>query len=177
MEKDEFIKTIGIYRIGPSNSVIQSLQISVDEGNIGVLENVKDPHVLAGLLKLFLRTLKEPLIPWNIVEKLYEAAMDQKFMEMKNLLIPIPQSHKATLTCLLKHLHKVNEFAHKNLMEYTNLATIFGPTLMWAPTPSTNAGEISIVLTLWDQQKGIVEQLLHGFDEIFPIPCSECDTS
>ena len=40
---------------------------------MSVLDNVDDVHVLTGALKLFFRELKEPLIPWDAVEKLLNA--------------------------------------------------------------------------------------------------------
>jgi hypothetical protein len=42
----------------------------VDHGNTAVLETVDDVHVLTGALKLFFRELKEPLIPWECVDRL-----------------------------------------------------------------------------------------------------------
>ena len=45
----------------------------MDQGNLAVLETVDDVHVLTGALKLFFRELKEPLIPWECVDKLLRA--------------------------------------------------------------------------------------------------------
>ena len=45
----------------------------MDQGNLAVLETVDDVHVLTGALKLFFRELKEPLIPWECVDKLLKA--------------------------------------------------------------------------------------------------------
>ena len=65
-----------------NNSVVQSLYyitckicypFQVDQGNLAVLETVDDVHVLTGALKLFFRELKEPLIPWECVDKLLRA--------------------------------------------------------------------------------------------------------
>ncbi len=42
----------------------------MDHGNTAVLETVDDVHVLTGALKLFFRELKEPLIPWECVDRL-----------------------------------------------------------------------------------------------------------
>jgi hypothetical protein len=44
--------------------------LQVDHGNTAVLEAVDDVHVLTGALKLFFRELKEPLIPWDCVDRL-----------------------------------------------------------------------------------------------------------
>ena len=62
----------------------------MDQGNVNCLETVDDVHVLTGALKLFFRELKEPLIPWGIVDKLLLAANSQsrkqKVKQMKALV-------------------------------------------------------------------------------------------
>ena len=51
-------------------SHIQTVRLQADQGNFTPLAEVENIHVLAGALKLFFRELKEPLIPWDTVEKL-----------------------------------------------------------------------------------------------------------
>ena len=51
-------------------SHIQTVRLQADQGNFSPLAEVENIHVLAGALKLFFRELKEPLIPWDTVEKL-----------------------------------------------------------------------------------------------------------
>ena len=46
------------------------MRLQADQGNFTPLAEVENIHVLAGALKLFFRELKEPLIPWDTVEKL-----------------------------------------------------------------------------------------------------------
>ena len=51
-------------------SHIQTVRLQADQSNFTPLAEVENIHVLAGALKLFFRELKEPLIPWDTVEKL-----------------------------------------------------------------------------------------------------------
>ena len=66
----EYLSTDGVYRQSGNLSVVQRLRLQVDHGNTTVLEAVDDVHVLTGALKLFFRELKEPLIPWDCVDRL-----------------------------------------------------------------------------------------------------------
>ena len=66
----EYLSTDGVYRQSGNLSVVQRLRLQVDHGNTAVLEAVDDVHVLTGALKLFFRELKEPLIPWECVDRL-----------------------------------------------------------------------------------------------------------
>ena len=54
-------------------TIVFLIPAQVDQGNLAVLETVDDVHVLTGALKLFFRELKEPLIPWECVDKLLRA--------------------------------------------------------------------------------------------------------
>ena len=70
----------------------------MDQGNLAILETVDDVHVLTGALKLFFRELKEPLILWEVVDKLLMACNHQvsvllklfssSFTASQNRLIP-----------------------------------------------------------------------------------------
>ena len=166
IETEKFLKTVGIYRKNGNGSLIQGMRIKIDEGKLEVLENEEDAYVLTGALKLFFRELKEPIISWNIVGKLFEATkQEQKYSQIKELLNALPQPNKATLTCLMTHLYEVNKFSNDNQMEYSNIAIVFGPTLMWQKTDD----RMSLYLVYLEQLKEIVKEILLGFDEIFPL--------
>ena len=165
IETDELLKTEGIYRKSGSAAQIQAIRIKVDEGNLRIFEN-QNIHVLTGALKLFFRELKEPLIISEIVEKLFEATkLKQKYTQMKAILNTLPQTNKATLSYLMKHLYEVTKFCNENKMEYSNIAIVFGPTLMWRNTDD----RMSLFLVYLEQQKTIIKEILLGYDEIFPL--------
>ena len=78
IEKEDFLKTDGIYRVAGSLAEMQSIRFQVDEDKLDVLDEVKDVHILTGCLKLFFRELKEPLIPWNIVSIIRDQGIYRK---------------------------------------------------------------------------------------------------
>merc|ERR1712029_151648 len=99
--KPEYLKTDGVYRQSGNLSTIQKIRLQVDQGNLNCLDAVDDVHVLTGALKLFFRELKEPLIPWLIVDKLLLVANSQsrkqKIKQMNALVQSMPSAHRSTL--------------------------------------------------------------------------------
>ena len=66
-----------------------------------------------------------------------------------------------TLHFLFRHLLNITEYRDSNRMHISNLAIVFGPTLMWAATASNN-----LALDMM-QQNLVVEALLNHFHSIF----------
>ena len=168
IEKGEFLKADGVYRQSGNLSHIQKIRLQVDQGNLASLESVDDVHVLTVALKLFFSELKEPLIPWDCVDRLLVASSSSsrkhKVRQIKESLATMPTAHRATLCLLLRHLIKVTEFQDMNRMQIPNLAIVFGPTLMWPP-PNLMASQ-NLALDMM-QQNIIVETLLNNVQHMF----------
>jgi hypothetical protein len=176
IEKGDFLRTDGVYRQSGNLSTVQKIRLQVDQGNLLVLENVDDVHVLTGALKLFFRELKEPLIPWDCVDRLIKATCSSsssnnskkvKVRTIKDILGSMSSAHRATLAALLRHLIKVTEMKEYNRMQIPNLAIVFGPTLMWPPTTnSVTMSQHNLALDMM-QQNVIVESLLNHAHHLF----------
>lgn len=170
IEKGQLLETDGVYRQSGNLSTIQKIRFQVNQGNLSVLESVDDVHVLTGALKLFFRELKEPLIPWECVDKLLACvSISNKKQKVKQIREVISSGmntpHRSTLAYLLRHLLKVTELKEFNRMQVPNLAIVFGPTLMWPP-PSQIMSTTNLALDMM-QQNIIVETLLTNFEHIF----------
>ena len=167
IEKGDLLRTDGVYRQSGNLSHIQKIRFQVDQGNLAILETVDDVHVLTGALKLFFRELKEPLILWDVVDKLLLACNHQnrkvKLKQMRDCITSLPQTHRATLSFLLRHLIRVTELKETNRMQIPNMAIVFGPTLMWPPSTLVSH---NLALSMM-QQNIIVEALLNNIDTIF----------
>jgi len=164
--RPEYLKTDGVYRQSGNLSVVQKIRLQIDQGNFSVLDTVDDVHVLTGALKLFFRELKEPLIPWEAVEKLLPAinlpSKKGKLKTIKEIMSKMTGTHHATLIFLLKHLERVTEFKDLNRMASANLAIVFGPTLMWPPSHLTTT---NMALNMM-QQNMVVEALITNLSTI-----------
>ncbi|EFX90013.1 hypothetical protein DAPPUDRAFT_39388, partial [Daphnia pulex] len=164
--KQENMKADGIYRASGNLSQIQKIRCQVDQYNWAILEIEDDVHVLTGCLKLFFRELKEPLIPCPLFEKAlqatnYQGPNPERIRRYRDIVESLPTENYDTLQYLLQHLLKITEYREHNRMHISNLAIVFGPTLMWAATVSNN-----LALDMM-QQNLVVEALLNNYHNIF----------
>jgi len=163
--KAENMKADGIYRASGNLSQIQKIRCQVDQYKWNVLEIEEDVHVLTGCLKLFFRELKEPLIPFHLFHEMlqvtYIKSNTEKINRFREIVKSLPTENYDTLKYLFEHLLKITEYQLENRMHISNLAIVFGPTLMWAATESSNLAMDML------QQNFVIETLLKDFAAIF----------
>uniref|UniRef100_A0A914QYE7 Uncharacterized protein n=1 Tax=Panagrolaimus davidi TaxID=227884 RepID=A0A914QYE7_9BILA len=130
------LKTVGIYRMSGSEEEIEALKNKFDGGSEVDLTVIKDIHSICSLLKLYLRSLPNPLIPCKILEIIFEQFQmdqpktdEQKIEILRNELSKLDIFRRKTLACLFRHLKNVVQFSVQNRMDAHNLAIIFIPTL------------------------------------------------
>eukprot|EP01087_Luapelamoeba_hula_P013924 TRINITY_DN4016_c0_g1_i2.p1 TRINITY_DN4016_c0_g1~~TRINITY_DN4016_c0_g1_i2.p1 ORF type:complete len:647 (+),score=72.62 TRINITY_DN4016_c0_g1_i2:372-2312(+) len=124
----------GIFRKSGGMVAIQKYREAFDLGEDPDLEECSDPHAIAGLLKLYLRTLPEPLITFDHYP-LFKKAIDlptreEMVTEMRRLVNTLPKINQIVLNYLCDFLFKVAEHSSENLMTLSNIATVFGPNLL-----------------------------------------------
>jgi len=135
----EYLETDGLYRVPGDAAKVQKIRIEVDQNKWGTFESCNDASVIAGALKLYLRELPEPLLPYKLHSELVKAAKKKgshgddiaKSMEVMLDKINCPVVY-ATLEVLVMHLGRVAEAA--NRMDIDNLGLLFGQVLLW-PDP------------------------------------------
>eukprot|EP01100_Stratorugosa_tubuloviscum_P001602 TRINITY_DN1363_c0_g1_i1.p1 TRINITY_DN1363_c0_g1~~TRINITY_DN1363_c0_g1_i1.p1 ORF type:complete len:760 (+),score=357.44 TRINITY_DN1363_c0_g1_i1:106-2385(+) len=124
----------GIFRLSGSAAAIKEYKAQYDANQYPDLFKETDPHVIAGLIKLYLRELPEPLLTYG----LYNAfiSMDSctdKVLKVKftrNLIERLPAVNRTTLSRLLNFALGISRFSSVNKMAIHNLATVFGPNLL-----------------------------------------------
>ncbi|XP_069776035.1 active breakpoint cluster region-related protein-like isoform X2 [Narcine bancroftii] len=127
---------LGIYRVSGIATEIQALRAAFDSDGTETLALLKDCdiHVVAGTLKLYLRSLPEPLLTTELVPLFYRTVgledRASKDTQMTSLLCQVPQPNLNTLLYLFNHLKRVTQHEELNKMSLHNLATVFGPTLL-----------------------------------------------
>ncbi|XP_033111812.1 N-chimaerin-like isoform X2 [Anneissia japonica] len=162
----------GIYRVPGMLDDVDYIQHSFDNDNenakIGP-HDVPDINALAGALKLFLRQLPIPLIPFELYEKFMNAARitdeHERFDSIYNAtkeLHSIKLAHYQTLKCVTEHLRRVSHHQEKNKMSVENIAIVFGPTIFRSPDDQSLNN-----LILLQYQKKVVELFLEDHDKIF----------
>ncbi|XP_031443430.1 rac GTPase-activating protein 1 isoform X2 [Clupea harengus] len=129
----------GIYRVPGGERTVKELRERYLSGKGPLLLNkVYDVHVICGLLKDFLRKLKEPLITFQLHHKFMEAseiAEDDNSAAMTFQAIgELPAVNRDTLAFLMLHLQRVMK-SPVCQMDLNNLARVFGPTIVGHSIP------------------------------------------
>ncbi|XP_075235265.1 rho GTPase-activating protein 15-like isoform X2 [Lycorma delicatula] len=160
----ENMKTDGLYLVSGNLSQVQKIRLQVDQSNLSILDQEKDIHVLTGVLKLFFRELKQPLIPFNLSNRALEASTNKnrnkKLSQFQRIVKNLPTPNHDTLKFLLQHLIRVTEYQEFNRMHISNLAIAFGPTLMWPEQESQ-------LVNYMKYQSLVIEFFLGEFTNIF----------
>ncbi|KAM3938819.1 rho GTPase-activating protein 45 isoform 2-T2 [Leptodactylus fuscus] len=180
----------GIYRVNGVKTRVEKLCQAFENGKELVELSQASPHDLSNVLKLYLRQLPEPLMPFRLYNGLMGLAkeslrdsetgkasrLENKGAEtepevlamverLKELLQDLPFENRVTLQYLVKHLCRVSEQEQINKMSPSNLGIVFGPALM-RPRPTDATVSLSSLVD-YPHQARIVEALIVFFDKIF----------
>lgn len=139
----------GIYRLSGNAATITRLKTEINKGNYSeLLQETTDVNAVSGLLKckglliiVFFRELLDPLIPFDTYER-FIASMrnfllisgienyDDRLIAIKTLVQALPKENYTVLEYLMQHLVKIASFSEKNKMEPSNLAIVFGYSVL-----------------------------------------------
>ncbi|KAM6924813.1 rac GTPase-activating protein 1 [Xenentodon cancila] len=151
----------GLYRLSGSDRVVKELKEKfLRSKTVPVLSKVDDIHAVTGLLKDFLRNLKEPLLTFSLIRTFMEAAEvsddDNSKALMYQTISDLPQPNRDTLAFLVLHLQRVADSLDTK-MDISNLARVFGPTIVGHAVPNP---EPMTILQDTKRQPKVVERLL-----------------
>uniref|UniRef100_A0A8C2KHL7 Rac GTPase-activating protein 1 n=1 Tax=Cyprinus carpio TaxID=7962 RepID=A0A8C2KHL7_CYPCA len=151
----------GLYRVSGSDRVVKDLKEKFLRGKaVPLLSKVEDIHAITGLLKDFLRKLKEPLLTFRLTRAFMDAAElsddDNSIALMYQNISDLPQPNRDTLAFLIIHLQRVAQ-SKDTKMDVTNLARVFGPTIVGHAVPDPDP---MTILQDTKRQAKVVECLL-----------------
>lgn len=134
----------GIYRKSGSENSINKLlkQFRSDAYAVQIIRSDYTEHDVANVLKRFMRDLPDRLLGRTSTNLIAVSKMKdtrEKIEAYKELLTRLPSIEYHTLRKLLGHLHFIQSQKAQNKMDYSNLAIVWGPTLLQEPN-SDNAG-------------------------------------
>ncbi|KAI1724883.1 rhoGAP domain-containing protein [Ditylenchus destructor] len=129
----------GIFRVSGSQLEINHIKESFEHGEdpLRHVQDSSDVNSISGVLKLYLRELREPLFPFYLFELLTDCAKCTSTEEFINQITPLlkklPLPTYLLLRYLFAFLNHLSEFSDENMMDPYNLAICFGPTLLPIP--------------------------------------------
>uniref|UniRef100_A0A8C7HQQ4 Rho GTPase activating protein 10 n=1 Tax=Oncorhynchus kisutch TaxID=8019 RepID=A0A8C7HQQ4_ONCKI len=124
-----------------------------------------DVKTITSTLKLYLRSLPEPLMTYGLYKDFIAPAKggspESRSQAIHCLVHKLPEKNRLVLGLLLKHLATVAAHSKLNLMTVANLGVVFGPTLM-RPQEDTVAAIMDLKF-----QNIVVEILIEQHEKIF----------
>ncbi|KAJ1909405.1 Rho GTPase-activating protein [Tieghemiomyces parasiticus] len=162
------IKSEGIYRLSGQNSVVKQLKEELDTtGKVAQFERLDasfDVNNVSSFLKLYFRELPNGLVPVELYDALAKAveARDptMRLQLMQQALATLPKPNYSTLRHMILHLYRIQECQKVNMMNISNLAIVFGPTLIRAPDTANPISSMQM-------QCKVVEQILESCHDLF----------
>ncbi|KAK5861072.1 hypothetical protein PBY51_022493 [Eleginops maclovinus] len=180
------LQTVGIFRVGSSKKRVRQLRKEFDQGWEVHLGEEHSVHVVAALLKEFLRDMPDPLL----TRELYTAFINTMLLDCSEqksaiqlLMFLLPPCNSDTLQRLLCLLSTVAAHAERqrdndgkeipgNKMTSLNLATIFGPNLLhkqknsdkeFAVQSFARAEESTAIIS-------VVQKMINTYETLFMVP-------
>ncbi|XP_077504219.1 rac GTPase-activating protein 1-like isoform X2 [Amblyomma americanum] len=132
---------VGLYRIPGSEREVRELREQFERGKGIPNMSRADIHAVCGVLKDFLRSLRECLITKSLWQTFVDAAQlkdGNRMCATWEAIQQLPQPNRDTLAALMLHLKNVA--CHEEVkMPVTNLARVFAPTIVGFSTADTAA--------------------------------------
>lgn len=149
---------------------------------------ILDVHSIAGLLKLYLRELPEPLCTFAFYDDWITCLdnsvdSDARLQLISGVIRKLPETCRANLAHIVKFLHKLTDHKDRNKMTSSNLAIAIAPSIMWTKPKELdqNGDKISDDVNSLNMQMStfgisasnhalILEALINNADLLFPEP-------
>ncbi|TKS83141.1 Rho GTPase-activating protein 24 [Collichthys lucidus] len=154
--RERGLHEVGLFRQSGQASLVKELQEAFDAGERPSFDSSTDVHTVASLLKLYLRQLPEPLVPYSRYQEFLLCG--QKLLsdrtlglgELRNLLRELPVANFNLLNFICQFLNEVQSYSSSNKMSGQNLATVFGPNILRAKAedPQSIVGGAALVQVL-----------------------------
>ncbi|KAI9587476.1 rho GTPase-activating protein 68F isoform X2 [Glossina fuscipes] len=166
------IDTEGIFRRSGNHTEIIALKERVNRGEDVDLKDV-NVHVIAGLLKSFLRDLSEPLLTFELYDDITSFLDWPKEERSRNVtqLIreKLPEENYELFKYIVEFLVRVMECEDLNKMTSSNLAIVFGPNFLWSGKNTTSLDEIAPI-------NAFVDFVLQNHKDIYLIDVNQRPT-
>uniref|UniRef100_A0A5F5PW59 Rho GTPase activating protein 4 n=1 Tax=Equus caballus TaxID=9796 RepID=A0A5F5PW59_HORSE len=129
----------GIFRVSGAQPRVSEIRDAFERGEDPLVEGctAHDLDSVAGVLKLYFRSLDPPLFPPDLFGELLASAeleaVAERVEHVSRLLARLPGSVLVVLRYLFTFLNHLAQYSDENMMDPYNLAVCFGPTLLPVP--------------------------------------------
>ncbi|KAI9272086.1 Rho GTPase activation protein [Helicostylum pulchrum] len=159
------LESVGIYRLSGPASAIQKYRAAFNNKESISFKDEHDINAVTGLLKLYFRELRNPLMTHEYYEWFMEAARmadyEERMYQIKSIIHSLPKANYMVLEYLMRHLNRVASYSSVNKMESSNLALIFSVGLL-----RSSQQDLSSIMQS-DLQSKIIEAIIQQVDWFF----------
>ncbi|KAL7712476.1 RalA-binding protein [Entamoeba marina] len=169
--ESDHLETDGLFRVSPAGSLLTQVQNRLDKGKDIDPSEFADPNVAAGIIKSYLRSLPNSLIPVEFASEFLDIARLEKCDEIVNALkeffTKLPSVNYHVLQYLFYFLTFVMNQSDKNKMVAGNIAIVFAPNLLFL---DDNEESLYLTKNVNDVVSIMVENYSKIFDSISNFP-------
>jgi len=123
----------GLFRISASKAELTEMRNRLDNG-IPVNYNQFNGHSVAGILKFWLRSMPEPLIPFSMYHDFMNCltgkSPEDGVRTLASLVRRMPPLNRQCLHRIMLMLKQVMEHSSENMMNAGNISIVFSPLLL-----------------------------------------------
>ena len=159
--------TEGIFRVPGDQFVINTFKRVFDSGAIEVDFRGCSVHDVAALLKLYLRELPEPLIPFAqyntliVAQRHKDANLNLYNSSLAGVITELPENNRRILKELLNFLKDLSKNSNVTMMDVSNLALVIAPNVI---RPQIDTVDTAMQSAIVGQ---VFEYLIDNFESIY----------
>ncbi|XP_008145734.2 rho GTPase-activating protein 25 [Eptesicus fuscus] len=159
----------GIFRLPGQDNLVKQLRDAFDAGERPSFDRDTDVHTVASLLKLYLRDLPEPVVPWSQYEgfllcgQLMNADEAKAQQELMKQLSTLPRDNYSLLSYICRFLHEIQLNCAVNKMSVDNLATVIGVNLI-----RSKVEDPAVIMRGTPQIQRVMTMMIRDHEVLFP---------
>ncbi|XP_027628789.1 rho GTPase-activating protein 25 isoform X2 [Tupaia chinensis] len=159
----------GIFRLPGQDNLVKQLRDAFDAGERPSFDKDTDVHTVASLLKLYLRDLPEPVVPWSQYEgfllcgQLMNADETKAQQELMKQLSILPRDNYSLLSYICRFLHEIQLNCAVNKMSVDNLATVIGVNLI-----RSKIEDPAVIMRGTPQIQRVMTMMIRDHEVLFP---------
>ncbi|RLV85323.1 hypothetical protein DV515_00016084 [Chloebia gouldiae] len=159
----------GIFRLPGQDNLVRQLRDAFDAGERPSFHRDTDVHTVASLLKLYLRELPEPVVPWLQYEdfllcgQALEADQTKGHQELLKQLSLLPRDNYNLLSYICRFLYEIQLNSSVNKMSVDNLATVMGVNLI-----RPRVEDPAVIMRGTPQVQKVMTVMISDHERLFP---------
>ncbi|KAM6944987.1 rho GTPase-activating protein 25 [Lycodopsis pacificus] len=134
--KEHGLDEEGIFRLPGQDNAVKQFRDAFDAGERPSFPSDTDVHTVASLLKLYLRELPQPVVPWTQYQDFLDctnqldSSSTEGWVKLEKQIALLPRVNYNLLSYVCRFLFEVQLHSKVNKMNVENLATVMGINLL-----------------------------------------------